>query len=406
VSGGDFVSEEGDRWREERAYHCFSEFTRSRGSFSGAGHRLFTSPPDVYRPPKSEVTRAVEGHQNRRDKMPPPNTRLFCEEWCPRGPYKPTRNRPWVDPKWEEVPEHHPQRERMLAIASGVHHRLGANSLLRCVDEHMLYCVVTASLTAPLIVPDDYATLWEAGQAALEGQTILVRSGMHTLKVGLSNPTLIDKRVRIVGEPGAIFYGGLQLGRKSSGRIEGVEVRGHVWIYGGEWEVVDCKIRNRLDVALVVSNRARVLVRRCMIGGASKRKASEGLIVHGTAKVTMELCDIQRCHHAAISTGGEAGVVLRRCAMYDNQSCLCVLSAQEGMRGNFVEVSDSVVRRGGRVWADQNRPEHVAGQRNKVHEEEMGEVFWEQETPLGSWINSVELPGGLSVVTVPGTAAA
>uniref|UniRef100_A0A7S0VS68 Right handed beta helix domain-containing protein n=1 Tax=Hemiselmis tepida TaxID=464990 RepID=A0A7S0VS68_9CRYP len=340
--------------------------------------------------------------------MSPPNTKLLCEEWCPRGGggYKPTRNRPWVDPNWEGVPERHPQRERMLAVASGAHPRLGANSLLRSMDENLVFCLCTASLTAPLIVPDDYSTLWEASQAALEGQTIMMRSGMHTLKVGLSNPTLIDKRVRVIGEPGAIFYGGLQLGRKSSGRLEGIEVRGHVWIYGGEWEVVDCKIRNRSDVALVASNRASVLARRCFIGGASKRKASEGVIVHGTARVTLELCDIQRCHHAAISTGGEAGVTLRRCALYDNQSCLCVLSAQEGMRGDFVEVSDSVVRRGGRVWADQNRPERVAGQRNKVHEEEMGETFWEQQTPLGSWRNSEELPGGLSVVTVAGTAAA
>ncbi len=34
-------------------------------------------------------------------------------------------------------------------------------------------------------------------------------------------------------------------------------------------------------------------MRRCVVGGATKRKASDGMIVHGEGRVTAELCDFQ-----------------------------------------------------------------------------------------------------------------
>lgn len=97
-------------------------------------------------------------------------------------------------------------------------------------------------------------------------------------------------------------------------------------------------------------------------------------------------------------------MVLRRCALYDNQSCFRVFSP--GQRGDFIEVSDCVVRRGGRVWADAGRPQRVAGQRNVVHEEEMGQDFWERDTSLGLWENWENFPGGLSLIPQLGVAAA
>lgn len=76
------------------------------------------------------------------------------------------------------------------------------------------------------------------------------------------------------------------------------------------------------------------------------------------------------------------------------------------MRCRF-QVSDCVVKRGGRVWADARRPKRVAGQRNIVHEEEMGESFWEMNTTLGVWESNSNLPGGLSLIPMStGVAAA
>jgi hypothetical protein len=59
------------------------------------------------------------------------------------------------------------------------------------------------------------------------------------------------------------------------------------------------------------------------------------------------------------------------------------------------------------VWADARRPKRVAGQRNIVHEEEMGESFWEMNTTLGVWESNSNLPGGLSLIPMStGVAAA
>ncbi len=94
--------------------------------------------------------------------------------------------------------------------------------------------------------------------AAIDGQTILLRAGQHSTMHGTSSITKIDKRVRIIGEPGAKVYGGMQMGHDSSGVLRGIEVRGHIWVYGGSWEIHDCLLRNRGDVAMVVSNLAKV----------------------------------------------------------------------------------------------------------------------------------------------------
>jgi hypothetical protein len=75
---------------------------------------------------------------------------------------------------------------------------------------------------------------------------------------GPSSITKVDKRLRIIGEPGATIYGGLQMGHDSSGIIKGIEVRGHIWVYGGSWDIEECVLRNRGDVAMVVSNLAKV----------------------------------------------------------------------------------------------------------------------------------------------------
>lgn len=52
---------------------------------------------------------------------------------------------------------------------------------------------------------------------------------------------------------------------------------------------------------MVVSNLAVVNLRRCMIGGAVKRKASDGLIVHGNARVSALSCDFQVCMEMLVS---------------------------------------------------------------------------------------------------------
>jgi len=96
-----------------------------------------------------------------------------------------------------------------------------------------------------------------------------------------------------------------------------------------------------------------------------------------------------------VTTGGEAGVVLKACAFFDNSSCFRVFCP--GLQGFSLEVYDCVVRRGGRVWADEHRPRRVAGHRNQVHEEEMGEPYWERAT-FHSWERIANLPGGLSLL--------
>lgn len=182
------------------------------------------------------------------------------------------------------------------------------------------------------------STLKRAAAEALDGQTIVVKSGTHSLVCDVSSPTLVDKRLQIIGEPGAVLYGGLQFGKHSGGRMTGIEIRGHLWIYGGEWEVHGCKIRNRTDVALVLSNHSQAHVTKCFIGGSSKRKASDGVIAHGNSRAMLEECDIQRCSYSAVTTGGDAGVVLIRCALFDNQACFRVFSP--GDRGDFIEASN------------------------------------------------------------------
>ena len=105
------------------------------------------------------------------------------------------------------------------------------------------------------MAPQHPVSSLRAAAEALDGQTIVVKSGTHSLVCDVSSPTLVDRRLQIIGEPGAVLYGGLQFGKHSWGRMNGIEIRGHLWIYGGEWEVHGCKIRNILIVG------SRIMVR-------------------------------------------------------------------------------------------------------------------------------------------------
>jgi hypothetical protein len=50
-----------------------------------------------------------------------------------------------------------------------------------------------------------------------------------------------------------------------------------------------------------------------------------------------------------------------------------------------LDVRNSRILRGGRVWADERRPERVEWAGNGVEEALMGEAYWDAASAGGSW---------------------
>jgi hypothetical protein len=169
---------------------------------------------------------------------------MFLEPEC-------ARLRPEPAPKSETCcscfVQEHPVRDSALAVAMGWHRRLGDASLLGGLDPHLLNRIMALSLEAPLRVPQDFATLTDAFEAAVDGQTVFVSRGVHSLVRGASGPTRLTKRLVVVGEPGAELHGGLQLGFESAGVLKSLTIKGYLWVYDGKWQVENCSITNHND---------------------------------------------------------------------------------------------------------------------------------------------------------------
>eukprot|EP00960_Hanusia_phi_P062971 765320-Hanusia_phi.AAC.1 len=187
-------------------------------------------------------------------------------------------------PAWEEMDEDHAFRELALAVAMAWHRRLGQQSSLSTLDDHILRTIMGSVLEAPVVVPDDYPTLLKAVESTIDGQTILVRKGRHVLNPRGKQNLVISKRVKIVGEPGAVLEGGLHMSFGSDGVLKNLQIIGHVWVYGGKWDMIDCVFRSRLDTCVLASNESRLRAWRCVVGGIQERQhAVCGFIIYGRA---------------------------------------------------------------------------------------------------------------------------
>lgn len=250
------------------------------------------------------------------------------------------RGEDWLNPDnmWMNLPEEHPVRDSALAVAMGWHRRLGDASLLGGLDPHLLNRIMALSLEAPLRVPQDFATLTDAFEAAVDGQTVFVSRGVHSLVRGASGPTRLTKRLVVVGEPGAELHGGLQLGFESAGVLKSLTIKGYLWVYDGKWQVENCSITNHNDACVVASNGARVRLEECTLGGRPAQRASHGIIAYGDARVQTRNSDFSYCSTALV-TGGRCRAALRDCDVKDCESAFSVL--RPGAAGFSIHISGS-----------------------------------------------------------------
>lgn len=79
---------------------------------------------------------------------------LQAPEWCTK-PLRHRTSQAWAHPKWEDVPADHSSRDIGIAFALGNQHRAGSDSLIRSLDENLMYQIVTCYLRVPIVVPDD-----------------------------------------------------------------------------------------------------------------------------------------------------------------------------------------------------------------------------------------------------------
>jgi len=135
---------------------------------------------------------------------------------------------------WKRLPPEAGFREVAGWLASGTHPRMGMGSPLRVLAElpEIVHSIMLALVSAPLVVPDDYGTLQEACNRAVEMQTIVLRPGEHSLTIGRLQPTKVEKELHILGQPGAVLVGGLHLGIGSCGSLRKLTIHGHLWVYG------------------------------------------------------------------------------------------------------------------------------------------------------------------------------
>jgi hypothetical protein len=192
-------------------------------------------------------------------------------------------------------------REAALALACGTHPTLGRESSIRALADipEMVRLIAWHVAATPLVVPGDHESLQEAASRANSLQTIVIRPGIHSLIQGQHLPTRLEKHLHVVGMPGAVLVGGLHLGMDSSGIVKGVEVRGHLWVYDGRWEISGCKLINKdQDAAVVCSNNAHAHFKECEIGGLRHARSHHGLIQYGDSAVCLEACDVFFCRLA------------------------------------------------------------------------------------------------------------
>ena len=226
-----------------------------------------------------------------------------------------------------------------LQVACGTHSRLGRTSPLSALSDlpEMVHAIMMAVTSAPLLVPDDHATLDEAARAAVAGQTILVRPGKHALTVGTGMATKLEKELHVVGQPGAVLVGGLHMGMESSGSVASIDVLGHVWVYDGRWDISGCRIcNNQQDAAVVVSNLAQATFQECEIGGLANTRSRHGLIQYGDSTVCVRDSEITYCR-LAVTLGNQCKCYIVGCDLKDSDvifacmqvrinpvlSCLC-----------------------------------------------------------------------------------
>ena len=207
-----------------------------------------------------------------------------------------------------------------LQVACGTHSRLGRTSPLSALSDlpEMVHAIMMAVTSAPLVVPDDHATLDEAARAAFAGQTILVRPGKHALTVGTGMATKLEKELHVVGQPGAVLVGGLHMGMESSGSVASIDVLGHVWVYDGRWDISGCRIcNNQQDAAVVVSNLAQATFQECEIGGLANTRSRHGLIQYGDSTVCVRDSEITYCR-LAVTLGNQCKCYIVGCDLKDS----------------------------------------------------------------------------------------
>mmetsp|Transcript_61382 Transcript_61382/g.146588 ORF Transcript_61382/g.146588 Transcript_61382/m.146588 type:complete len:373 (+) Transcript_61382:245-1363(+) len=305
------------------------------------------------------------------------------------------------DNLWGNLPEEHAVREQALAVAMAWHRRLGPASLLAGLDVNLLPRIIALALEAPLRVPTDFRTVTKAFEAAVDGQTVVIEKGVHSLVRGASGPTRLDKRLCIIGEHGAVLEGGLQLGFESGGGLKNLTIKGHLWIYDGEWFVENCSVQNFNDACMVACRSARVRLEECRLGGRASKRASHGIIVYGDARVHACNTDFAFCSTTMV-TGGRCRVAFKECDIKDCESVFSVL--RPGDAGFKINVLACEIIRCGRIWLDDRRPLHVEQGEggNFIHADLMGASFWgaregETRSALGSFDHHINFPGGTTI---------
>jgi len=142
-------------------------------------------------------------------------------------------------------------------------------------------------------------------------------------RTGTENILKVSNRnVVITGDPGAKLRGMIMPIAGSSGVIRGIELvdAGDCCIcaLGGNWEVIDCKIRCGHASAIRAENDAQVTLRNSVLGGEGEivamsythrafpelhsliRHACFGLFAKGSSCISSDNCELQYCSESAV----------------------------------------------------------------------------------------------------------
>eukprot|EP00802_Teleaulax_amphioxeia_P011167 Tamp_11197.p1 GENE.Tamp_11197~~Tamp_11197.p1 ORF type:complete len:306 (-),score=55.27 Tamp_11197:551-1468(-) len=170
-----------------------------------------------------------------------------------------------------------------LAVASGTHYRLGAESPLSMLGDTDL--LIEVLKLVPLVVPDHCETLKQAVEVAFPGQHILIRKGEFNVAAnpgeeavteggrGIGHTVLdVFKSVHLRGERGTILRGMLVFKESAvHGSVRNLTVQDAgqscILCETGKWSVEDCFLMCGHASALKATGSATVQLRRCRLGG-------------------------------------------------------------------------------------------------------------------------------------------
>ena len=214
---------------------------------------------------------------------------------------------------------------------------------------HLIVNILKAAWT--ITVPDDCNTVHEALEMAKDDSEIRFRAGYYAWK----KPVQVRKRIRVIGEPGAVLHGAWAMDERVGGgsfeNITCVTACGQGFhLRGGKWHFLRCTLRGYGEGTCVLScgGKTELLLEKsrvcgvyvdtglwkpytCVLAAGSsnlrvisstlEHAAGYGMQVTHKAVVKIEKSEILQCYKAAVKLSHDADVLIVTTLLRDNTAC-------------------------------------------------------------------------------------